>query len=509
MVRISVIAWDGGFRESCRALDFFAHQSLPHEAYEFIWVEYYHEAAARLTARVTRLQNTQVICLGGEGHWHAGRCINAGIAASTGDVLVIVDGDVAVKPDFLERIQEAHAGNDRLVLYVRRWDEPPSSHLSHGSIEHLEAACRLGNPTNYGGCLSLRWDTMALVGGYENHPVFGGPGAVSKELYTRLVNAGLPIMWHPVLKAFHPWHAGSLPSTDTPRQRRQAHTVRQRSLNLATQASEAQVEQYLADYSELSGGLRNVIIMGSGRSGTSLTAGLLAGTGYFMGDHLNPANETNPKGQFEDREINGINEELLAQITPGRPPLLGRWLFRHRPVQWQRWLARVPVGTPLAVAPAMSERMGRFVQREPYCFKDPRFSYTLPAWRPLLKQGTAFVCVFRDPAVTAQSIRKQACFAQHLNNFSINFTRAVEVWTLMYRHILEIHRHRGDWLFLHYRQILGGEGLDRLEAFTGAMVDRSFPDASLRRSSSNRPVSGEARAVYQQLCELAGFIDEE
>jgi len=90
--------------------------------------------------------------------------------------------------------------------------------------------------------------------------------------------------------------------------------------------------------------MHNVIILGSGRSGTSMVAGTLAKAGYFMGDHLYPGRESNPKGFFEDPEINGINEALLAQIVPKRPRLFGRWLFRSRPLQWQRWLGRVPVG---------------------------------------------------------------------------------------------------------------------------------------------------------------------
>ena len=35
-----------------------------------------------------------------------------------------------------------------------------------------------------------------------------------------------------------------------------------------------------------------------------------------MGDSLWPEDEANPKGQFEDREINGINEDLLAEVVP-------------------------------------------------------------------------------------------------------------------------------------------------------------------------------------------------
>ena len=117
---------------------------------------------------------------------------------------------------------------------------------------------------------------------------------------------------------------------------------------------------------------------------------------------------------------------------------------------------------------------------------------------------TVFVCVFRDPATTAQSILKECRDAEDLQDLWINRRRALRVWTLMYQHILERHRLDGEWLFLHYDQLLSDEGLDRLKAFTGAMVDRSFPEKSLRRSSPAGTVPPQAQEIFQTLCQLAG-----
>ncbi len=75
----------------------------------------------------------------------------------------------------------------------------------------------------------------------------------------------------------------------------------------------------------------------------------------------------------------------------------------------------------------------------------------------------------------------------------------------MYKHILETHRHDGEWLFLHYHQVLAGEGLDYLEVFVDAQIDRSFPDPTLRRSFLDQPVSAKTWATYQKLCKLAGY----
>ena len=250
--------------------------------------------------------------------------------------------------------------------------------------------------------------------------------------------------------------------------------------------------------------MRNVLILGAGRSGTSMVTGTLAKSGYFMGDRLSQERESNPMTNFEDIKINGINEELLAQVVPKRPRFVGKQFFRYRPGPWQRWLSRLPMGTHIPSSPATVEKIKALVKREPYCFKDPRFSYVLPIWRPHLKD-TVFICVFRDPASTALSMLRLTQKASYLQNLSLTFQQAIEVWTLMYSHILEVHCKEGEWLFLHYNQALSPEGLDRLATFTGASVDRSLPDPSLCKSISHNPVPKDSQEIYQRLCKLAEY----
>lgn len=254
--------------------------------------------------------------------------------------------------------------------------------------------------------------------------------------------------------------------------------------------------------------MKNCLVLGSGRSGTSMLTGTLAQAGYFMGEKPTPATiraqESNPKGQYEDLEINEINEIILESLVPQRPWLLGNYCFRDQPVKWQRWLSRISLDATIPSPPQAIERIRSLTQNQPFCFKDPRLSYTLPAWQPYLSD-TVFICVFRDPASTAQSILKQSKFAKHLRNFSINFDQALEMWTLMYQHILEKHSKDGTWLFLEYNQVLTEEGMDRIEAFTGAAVDRSFPDASIRRTNSLEEVPDLTQDIYRKLCFLANY----
>jgi hypothetical protein len=256
--------------------------------------------------------------------------------------------------------------------------------------------------------------------------------------------------------------------------------------------------------------MHNLIILGSGRSGTSMAAGLFNKAGYFMGDDLFAPNSSNPKGFFENKKINTINEDILWQVIPRRPKRIvaGAWFFSRRPSDGQLWLSRVPLGTSFICPDSVKDRIRELVALEPFCFKDPRFSYTLPCWQPLMKH-TRFLVVFRNPADTVKSILKECKHAGYLRSLSISRNECLKVWQLMYSHILNMYRADGSWFFLHYDQMLDGQCLSPLEAFAGAKVDRSFPERSLKRSISNEPVPAEASLLYHILCELANYRDDE
>lgn len=121
-----------------------------------------------------------------------------------------------------------------------------------------------------------------------------------------------------------------------------------------------------------------------GRSGISMLAGTLVKAGYFMGKDQYAAHPSNPKGFIEYADVNGINEQLLAGIVPGRSRFISRWFFKDRPLQNQSWLAQLPPATRFDVTPELEIRIRNLTSRKPFCPKDPRFSYTLPVWRPFL-----------------------------------------------------------------------------------------------------------------------------
>ena len=209
--RISVVMIDGGFRERFHAVDAFAQQTLPADAFEVLWIEYYDRVHDDLAARVSQYPNARIVTLGRSGDYAPAYCFNAGLVQSRGSLLVIPDGDQVVARDFLERVWAAHEGGNRLAMYVYRFDEPEDADGHSVAVEYLERVCVLRNPTNYGGCLTVPKDVLLEVNGYDQHSVFAtGYHAHGLDVYTRLKNAGLPIRWHPDLRVYHPWHSHTL-----------------------------------------------------------------------------------------------------------------------------------------------------------------------------------------------------------------------------------------------------------------------------------------------------------
>lgn len=258
---------------------------------------------------------------------------------------------------------------------------------------------------------------------------------------------------------------------------------------------------------------RNCIIIGCPRSGTSLTAGTLAGVGYFMGNEVDRRSlQINLKGTFEDVEVNEINEELLARsIRRYRRRLFNRLFHKQvireiRVGRTQRWLIALPTNIGIVRPPDLLERIRALTARQPYCFKDPRFPYTFGVWQPLL-DNPVMVCVFRSPAVTASSL-VTVCNQPYYANLEMDFQRGLKVWEYMYRHVLEIHHPRGgQWLFMHYDQVMQPAGRRKLGEILEAQLDESFADPKLNRARPDGEVPERITRLYRQLCELAGYED--
>jgi hypothetical protein len=121
-----------------------------------------------------------------------------------------------------------------------------------------------------------------------------------------------------------------------------------------------------------------------------------------------------------------------------------------------------------------------------------------------------FICVFRHPSKTATSIVTECRREKYLHNLSMNFDKALQVWEAMYSHILDKHHRVGEeWLFVHYNQFLDGSVAYKLEKALGVTVDCSFVDPKLKRSTTMETIPIRTLSIYQRLCNLAGYIEEQ
>lgn len=237
-----------------------------------------------------------------------------------------------------------------------------------------------------------------------------------------------------------------------------------------------------------------------------MVAGALAASGYFAGEDLLRPNRANPKGFFESKTVNRLNHRLIMAMSP--PGRWGKFLTaesRRRELD-RSWIVDLPVRriVPLAgrmVAKRMETEMRAVLRREPWCLKDPRFSCTLPAWRPLLKDAV-FVVTFRHPARTAESMVR---FFAEIHGATVTIDEAVRGWASAYRHVLAHAESGGEWVFVHYDQFVDGSGADRLEQALGCRIDRSFASAELSRSANGDDARGETKDLYAELCRRAAY----
>jgi len=217
-----------------------------------------------------------------------------------------------------------------------------------------------------------------------------------------------------------------------------------------------------------------IFVIGSGRSGTSLVAGLFRNSGLYMGDNSYLTRSANPKGFFEDRGINSINEAIILQI------------LQSDHIEYHGWLAQIDQVPDITVSPTLRRSIRQYYSRTPSLFKDPRFVYTLPFWLRELESedlsGIRCICVFRHPMQFLESVKRELSEAPYLSGLMLTDNQILNIWRAQYISVLRLHDIGINIFFVEFKDIINREKLSDLEAYTGLSVDSSFVDSSLQRS---------------------------
>jgi hypothetical protein len=245
-----------------------------------------------------------------------------------------------------------------------------------------------------------------------------------------------------------------------------------------------------------------VCIAGMHRSGTSMVARLLDACGVHLGvgDDLRTAGPDNPDGYWENAQFVGLNEEILAELG-------GAW--DTPPALEEGWPCRPEL---TSVRFAATRLIDGLRPREPWGWKDPRNSLTLPFWISLIPDMKIVLCV-RDPLEVAWSLRSRNFLSPLFGlNLWLAYNRAA-VAALAPRNLLVTH-------YESYFHDPVSE-LGRLTEHLGVAVSReamplacSTVSSAARHHHASRQPRLEARTppaaltLYRDLCARAGPVYE-
>jgi hypothetical protein len=249
----------------------------------------------------------------------------------------------------------------------------------------------------------------------------------------------------------------------------------------------------------VNGPKNNCLILGAGRSGTSLAGLLLERAGYHVSMNSFPPDAGNPLGYFEDIEIIQVNDAILAPFYCSKWGRLRRAASRKpKIVGTGAWLLDLDPSHLKSVV-LRSEHADKFRElfaRTPFAYKDPRFSFTLGVLAPIIPKNTVYLCVFRHPLQVVESTKKHALRSRIIVDDKYCFA----LWEAHYGCLLQhYHQVGGQWLFVSYDQLMNGKALSRIEEFLGVRLDRGLVKRELMRTHTVGRLSGRVAKTYDRL----------
>lgn len=201
---VSIILLDWSVREWFQALEWLPKQNVPRENYELIWIELYD----RIVPEAMETADVVITC-DQQGMYHKHLGYNVGLLHARGKVITICDSDAVFSPDFVGSIIESFelenpAGSRSLVLMHHEWRTRTTYPGPLSSIGDLKKYTWLELWPNAGACMSVSTMDAIRFGGFDEHPSFRGYLCGPYDLGWRMVNAGIPEVWHDEKIAL--WH---------------------------------------------------------------------------------------------------------------------------------------------------------------------------------------------------------------------------------------------------------------------------------------------------------------
>lgn len=139
-----------------------------------------------------------------------------------------------------------------------------------------------------------------------------------------------------------------------------------------------------------------LIVLGMHRSGTSVLARLLNLMGAYFGPEgvSTGANQENPKGFWERRDVRALNDSVLHAVS----------------CDWNRVLQFDATALSQAIVADFDKRASKLIlemdAHRPWLLKEPRLCLLMPLWRKWL-EAPVCISIYRNPVEVASSLHRR------------------------------------------------------------------------------------------------------
>ena len=157
------------------------------------------------SATVARAHGSKVVCVAG-GPWGPATARNRGVSASSGEIIVFIDCDVAVHPETLSLIEQQFMADPELCGLFGSYDDRPTEpglisgyrNLLH---HHVHQRSRREAATFWAGCGAIRREMFEAAEGFDE--TYRWASIEDIELGLRLRRAGHRLLLCPEIQATH------------------------------------------------------------------------------------------------------------------------------------------------------------------------------------------------------------------------------------------------------------------------------------------------------------------
>ncbi|HEY0662669.1 MAG TPA: sulfotransferase [Lysobacter sp.] len=235
-----------------------------------------------------------------------------------------------------------------------------------------------------------------------------------------------------------------------------------------------------------------LIVLGMHRSGTSVLARLLNLMGVYFGPEgmSTGANQENPKGFWERRDVRALNDSVLHAVG----------------CDWNRVLKLDVAALPQPVVADFNKRASKLLlemdAHRPWLLKEPRLCLLLPLWRKWLEVPVC-IHIYRNPVEVASSLHKRN---------GIPMEAGLALWERYVRSALDASEGLPSVAVSH-RQLmeepavaiakllegLNGAGVPGLRMPTGREIEAFVEDGLYRERESREDLHPYARARQLRL----------